>query len=72
MFGLAELTSQQILDLLHVDLHIADFDCILDGHVGGHDRGEDLLDYTRNETFEVGVLDVCTLLHQLSAALRPL
>jgi len=54
-------TCEQVLDLLHVDLHVADLDGVLDTDVRGDDGGEDLLDDTRDDASECRVLDVCAL-----------
>jgi hypothetical protein len=54
----AQLTSKQILDLLHVDFHIADFDCIFNIAIGFDDCCEYLLDYTWYETFEGLICDI--------------
>ena len=42
--------DQQITNLLHVDLHVADLDGELDAAVAAHNRVEDLLDNPRNDT----------------------
>ena len=49
---------QQIANLLHVNLHVADFDGELDVPIAGHDRVEDLLDDSRNDTLGLGLVDV--------------
>jgi hypothetical protein len=57
-----QLTSKQILDLFHVDFHIADFDCIFDITIRLDDRSKDLLDDTRDQTFEGLICDIRSLL----------
>jgi len=56
-----ELTSKQILDLLHVYFHIADFDCIFDITIGHDYRCKDLLDDSWDQTFEGLVRDIGSL-----------
>lgn len=55
------LTSQQILNPLHIDLHITDLDRILDITLRLRDTGEDLFGYTGDESLEGGVVYVCSL-----------
>ena len=62
VYGQQELTSKQILDFLHVDFHIADFDCIFDITIRLDYRSEDLLDDTRDQTFEWLICDIRSLL----------
>jgi len=57
-----QLTSKQILDLLHVDFHIADFDCIFDITIRLDNCSKDLLDDTWNQTFERLICDIRSLL----------
>jgi hypothetical protein len=60
--SLQQLTSKQILDLFHVDFHIADFDCIFDITIRLDYRSKDLLDDTWDQTFEGLICDVRSLM----------
>jgi len=57
-----KLTSKQILDLLHVNFHVADFNCIFDITIRLDYRSKDLLDDTRDQTFEGLIRDIRSLL----------
>jgi hypothetical protein len=59
--SLQQLTSKQILDLFHVDFHIADFNCIFDITVRLDDRSKDLLDDTWDQAFEGLICDIRSL-----------
>ena len=56
-----QLTSQKILDPLHVYLHVADFDRVLDTNIRRDNGFEDLFDDTRDHALQGGILDICAL-----------
>jgi hypothetical protein len=57
-----QLTSQQVLDLLHVDFHVANFDGIFDITIRLDNSSKNLLDDSWNKTFERLVRDIRSLL----------
>ena len=69
--GVGRHTREEILDAFHINLHVADFDGVLDRLIRRQDRSEDLLDDPGNQTFEFWILNVRALGISISSRNRP-